>query len=355
MEDRTKFSQNIVAIPAFEPEEPLLTTAEALLKEGFLVVVVDDGSGEKYQNIFSKLPTEVFLLHHEQNRGKGEALKTAYRFIKENFISYVVITADADGQQKVADIKRMTKTYPKNPGTLLLGVRTFNQNDVPLRSRFGNELTKKVYELITKQKVSDTQTGLRAFDQTLMEPMLDIPGSHFEYEMNVLLNATRDDIKIVEMPIETIYENNNQSSHFNPIKDSLSIYGEVIKFASSSLISFAIDLILFTAMITLTNNLSTAVSVTISNIVARMISASVNFTINRKMIFKDETNVAHSAFKYMMLAIVILLGNTTVLDILTLLGMNAIFAKVVTELGFFIVSYLVQKHFVFSKKSEVKR
>lgn len=355
VECNNQLTQTIALIPAFEPAEPLLNTAEELLTRGFLVVVVDDGSGIQYQNIFEKLPTEVFVIHHPKNLGKGEALKTGYRFIKANFINYIIITADADGQQKITDIEKMATTYVKNPGTLLLGVREFKNHDVPLRSKFGNELTKKVYALITKQKVSDTQTGLRAFDQSLIDEMLAIPGSHFEYEMNVLLNATRENIKIVEMPIATIYENNNQSSHFNPIKDSITIYGEVLKFASSSLISFALDLIIFTAMITLTHNLTTAVSVTISNVIARLISASVNFTINRRIIFKDNSNVATSATKYALLAMAILIGNTAVLNLLTMIGMNPIFAKVATELAFFIISYVVQKHFVFAKKSEVTR
>ena len=112
----------------------------------------------------------------------------------------------------------------------MIGSRAF-VGEVPLRSRFGNTVTRGVYHLVSGVKVQDTQTGLRGFDRSLLEWLLSIPGERYEYEMNVLMSAARDKIQIGEVPIETVYEGKNESSHFRPIHDSVKIYKEIFRFA----------------------------------------------------------------------------------------------------------------------------
>lgn len=345
----------IILIPAYEPDDSLIKTTTALRQESFPVVVVDDGSGPKFQEIFAQLAPEISLLHHQENLGKGSALKTGLDFIKKHFQNFIVITADADGQQQISDIKRMATTYRQHLHTILLGVRQFNSQKVPFRCRFGNNLTRKIYAFITKQDVSNTQTGLRAFDDSLIDFMLTIPGSRFEYEMNVLLSVSRAHLPIVELPIATIYLNNNQSSHFNPVKDSLNIYRQVLKFASSSLLSFALDLGIFSLLVYLTSSWSAALSVTVANITARLVSASFNFWVNRNLIFKDKNNLFQSALKYASLAALILTGNTLLLNFIIQLGLPTFWAKILTEIIFFSLSYLIQKHFIFNSHKEVTR
>ena len=101
------------------------------------------------------------------------------------------------------------------------------KNNIPLKSKFGNELTRLVYKLSTGIDIYDTQTGLRAFTYKLVDMMLDIEGNRYEYEMNVLLEAASSRIKMQEIEIQTIYENNNKGSHFHPIRDSLIIYRQI--------------------------------------------------------------------------------------------------------------------------------
>ena len=167
-------SQTIVLIPAFQPRRALLETTRQLTERGLTVVVVDDGSGEDFAKIFADLPSQVHLVRHDVNRGKGAALKTGYRFIQQNFGSSIIITADADGQHKVKDIIKIAEAYDEHRGALLLGVRQFEQNHVPLRSRFGNVLTRNILKLITKRNLTDTQTGLRAFDNSLINMMCQV-------------------------------------------------------------------------------------------------------------------------------------------------------------------------------------
>lgn len=126
--------QPVVLIPAYQPGQALIDLTQALLSAGMAAVVVDDGSGEKYAAIFDQLDTRVQLVRHDKNQGKGAALKTGYRFIQANFDHYIIVTADADGQHKPADIQKLATAYDGQSGVLLLGSRTFSGDDVPLRS-----------------------------------------------------------------------------------------------------------------------------------------------------------------------------------------------------------------------------
>ena len=105
--------KTIVIIPAYEPEEKLIPLTQQLIAKNLEVVVVDDGSGENYLPIFTKL-TGATVLTHPENKGKGEALKTAYRYIKETHAheEVAIVTADSDGQHSPEDIVRIATRAP---------------------------------------------------------------------------------------------------------------------------------------------------------------------------------------------------------------------------------------------------
>ncbi len=339
----------IVLIPAYQPGVSLVASTISLLARGNTVVVVNDGSSEDYTGIFAQLDARVHVVSHGHNLGKGAALKTGYQYIKDTFSNYILVTADADGQHTAEDIQKVARQYASHHGELLLGSRTFEQSHVPLRSRLGNTITRKVFFMTTHVKVNDTQTGLRAFDSSLMELMLDVPGERFEYEMNVLLACARNEITITEVPITTIYETGNPTSHFKPIIDSMAIYGQILRFASSSVLAFLLDYTLFLLVLGLTKSWALASSVIIANIAARVISASFNFTVNKQFVFKHKGDLARSAVSYALLAAGILAGNTLVLMLFThVLLIAPYIAKIITELIMFAVSYLVQKNFIFT-------
>ena len=343
-------TSSVVLIPAYQPRQVLVDTTTQLLAVGLAVVVVDDGSGEEYQDVFSGLDERVHLVRHAINRGKGAALKTGIEYIEHIADRYVIITADADGQHAVSDVERIARAYRRHSHTLLLGSRTFEVDDIPLRSKFGNVLTRRIFSLLTHRRLNDTQTGLRAFDNDLVGFMLSVPGERFEYEMNVLLACSREGIEIVELPIKTIYENNNETSHFNPIKDSLAIYGQIIKFASSSLLAFGVDYMMFVLLLQLTSSWALATSVIFANTGARLVSASFNFTTNKKFVFCHKGTLAKSILSYALLAAVILLANTIFLTVLTsIFGIAPVLAKIITEIALFFASYFVQKNIIFAK------
>ncbi len=343
----------IALIPAYEPADELLNLVVQLSDAHFRIVLIDDGSGENYRRIFSAAKRFADVLIHETNKGKGRALKTGLSFIQRHFSeNATVVTMDADGQHSVGDAIRVTEAAASDRGSLVLGCRRFC-GEVPKRSRLGNAVTRFVYREVTGLDVSDTQTGLRAFDVSLIPFMLGVEGDRYEYEMNVLLKCARSGIPIREIGISTIYFNNNEGSHFSTFKDSFIIYRDIVKFAAASLTGFAADYGVYSLMVAATGGLGSAVSIPLSNITARVVSSTVNYTLNRRFVFRSKDSVAKTAAQYFLLAACILAGNTMLLSFLVSnLGVNEYAAKLLAEITFFTLSWLVQKFLIFAKKPE---
>ncbi|MBR4092169.1 MAG: bifunctional glycosyltransferase family 2/GtrA family protein [Mogibacterium sp.] len=357
----------IALIPAYEPEQRLVSLAADLKKRGFDIVVVDDGSGSGYAEIFDELAQEATVLTHAQNRGKGAALKTGMRYINK-YMAYtetvmtasgadsvsgrdaVIVTVDADGQHLPDDVRRVADISAQKRGALVLGSRALG-GDIPARSRFGNTVTRHVYSAATGVHVHDTQTGLRAFHRSLIPRLLEIEGERYEYEINMLMQLAAEGVPIIEERIETVYENNNSGSHFRTLRDSFRVYKEILKFSASSLASFAIDYCMYALLLTVTGAAGMANSLIISNIGARLVSGTANYTMNKKLVFRSRTGFARSALQYALLAAFILAGNTIVLSMLAgTLGMNSFAAKLVTEVIFFAISWTVQKYVIFFRE-----
>ena len=342
----------IALIPSYEPDDALLKVVDELLENSFTVVVVNDGSPSSYNEVFEKLPKEVNYLSYETNMGKGHALKHGLSYIKDHFDNdSVVVSLDSDGQHKVSDAMRIVEVC-ENEGGLVLGSRHFGKG-TPFKSKFGNWMARTTFLLSTRHKIYDTQTGLRAFDFSLIETMLEVKGERYEYEMNVLLDSVRKGIHIKEERIETIYLNNNAGTHYNPFKDTMRIFKEVIKFSISSLIGFLVDFSLYSLLyfVLTKSGFEWEHTALMCHAIARVFSASVNFTINYHLVFKKRETVWKALLKYTGLALFILFGGMGILWVLTeLWGWNPYLAKIIVEVTMFIVSWLVQRLFVFRKR-----
>ncbi|MBR1759305.1 MAG: bifunctional glycosyltransferase family 2/GtrA family protein [Lachnospiraceae bacterium] len=331
----------VALIPAYEPDLKMVAAAHDLWANGFLVIVIDDGSSAACKEYFEDAEAYAIVLHHEKNRGKGEAIKTGLQYLQARVpLPCVIVTVDADGQHKTEDVLRVTQEAEAHPDAVVLGSRKM-EGKVPVKSRFGNAITRAVFRLMTGQRVYDTQTGLRAFASEKLDEMLEIPGSRYEYEMNVLLELAKRNEEIREVWIDTIYINENASSHFHPLRDSVRVYSQILKFSASSFISFLIDYAAFCVLFRFTSR------VVLSNVLARLISGSVNFTLNHKVVFASKEKTMRAVCKYVLLAAGILVLNTWILKGLTAIGISAFAAKVITEVILFFASYIVQNRVVF--------
>lgn len=339
-------------IPAYKPDEKLLGLLDRFTgNDDFVPVVVDDGSGAEFARVFDALPRSTVLLRHPQNRGKGAALKTAFAHVLAHMPECdVAVTADADGQHRYEDILRVCETARKRPEALVLGSRKF-EGEVPLRSRFGNGVTRHVFSIASGVKVYDTQTGLRAFGRDAMARFVEVPGDRYEYEINMLLTAAQSGMPVVEEWIETVYLNDNASSHFDPFRDSIKIYLCILKFSASSLLSFIIDYVLALLFKALTAAWPAALSLNFSVVAARIISGTVNFSVNRRVVFKGNETLGKAILKYVALALVILAMNLALMHLLTWLGWPFALAKIVVEALLFCLSFVVQGKFVYRSKT----
>ena len=343
----------IVVIPAYQPDEKLLkTVAELRQKTAYTLIVVDDGSSPDRQPIFDKLEHDVTVLHHEVNRGKGAAMKTAFAYIQEHFSGDEgIVTVDADGQHLVPDIVRVSEDWAAHPDALVLGSRRFTGN-VPFKSRAGNAITRQVFRASTGVKVFDTQTGLRAFAVSRVPMMLEMHGDRYEYEINVLLYATRHRVPIREVPIETVYLEENASSHFHPVRDAWRIYKMILMFAASSLVAAVVDYVLVLLLEPLFSYLTAVTAPAVSapllaaTAVARVVSSLCNYFINGKLVFEECSK--RSILRYYLLVVAIYAVNYTLLVALDMI-LPLWLAKLIVEIVLYPISFYMQRRFVFAK------
>jgi glycosyltransferase involved in cell wall biosynthesis len=337
----------VVVIPAFEPQNHLIATIEQIRKvmPHCFVVVVDDGSSESCKWIFQKIRSaQTIVLRHAINLGKGQALKTAFNYCLNEFPQSIgFVTADADGQHKSQDIASVFQEFIKNPASLCLGARKFNQN-VPFRSLFGNSLTRKILSFTTGLQLRDTQTGLRGIPRKLATRCLKVSSSGYEFELDMLLKAREEKLPIREVTIETIYENNNQSSHFNPVVDSLKIYFVFLRFISSSLLAATLDAILFAFIFRQTQ------SIGIGLVAGRVIIGGGNYFINKTFVFHSKRSVGHEALEFALLTFSLMLISFCMINIFSsALGISVYLSKIFAECLVFLMNFSFQRWVIFRR------
>lgn len=299
-----------VIIPAYKPGKELLPTIDGLIEIGFRdILVVDDGGGEAFAPIFREVEEKEYctVLRHEVNRGKGAALKTAFAYFLENRPdSPGVVTADADGQHLPKDILAAAQMMVEKECTVL-GVRDFSDPKVPPRSRSGNRITCGMFRLFFGMKITDTQTGLRAFPTRDLPAIAAAEGDRYEYETNMLYLIDRQKLPLCEVKISTVYIDDNSSSHFRVVRDSLRIYSLQIKYLGA----FLLSLLLFNLLAKIPTPWDTRSFITVFEsylikilplVIAGAAAGIVHYIITALTVFDKRIRIV-SLLKYALLAI----------------------------------------------------
>ena len=351
----------IVLIPAYKPDEKLVDFAKALKAENIDALIVDDGSGEECARYFEECEALGYkVVHHPVNRGKGAALRTGFSELKDNHgDAECIITADSDGQHDIDAIRTVAEACEKAPDALVLGGRFRDDEDIPAKSRFGNTFTRAVFKLATGLSVHDTQTGLRGVPVSAIPNMLETKGDRYEYEMNMLLNLKTWNMPFVEVPIKTIYFDNNSGSHFHPIRDSFLIMRQILKFISASLISFVVDWLLYILFLHVIFRLIfgkgagelPSWTVPLSYFGARIISGVVNYLLNSRFVFKSAGKRQFIGY-FVLWAVILGLGMLGSFLIKDLLGWPGIVCKLLVDLPLFLLSYFVQREVIFKNRGK---
>lgn len=348
-------SRIIVLIPAYKPDERLVTLVRELLSRKYEVLTIDDGGGQKYLPLFDQcMQNGAKVVRHSVNMGKGRALKTGLNaIVLEGTAGLLgVITADADGQHTPDDIDKVAEAMREQTKKFVLGSRAFTGN-VPFKSRAGNAITRVVYTLASGVKVHDTQTGLRGLPVDSLEAMVRIDGERYEYEMNVLLKLHDMGLSVIEVPIETIYIDDNKGSHFNPVRDAWRIYRVILGYLFASISSFVIDYALYLFVLSLTFRtwgMPEVIAGGVSYVVARAVSSFYNYQVNKYAVFGSRGGKG-AIFRYYALVVVqAAIGAGITMLLSSTAHISASWVKLPIDICLFFVNYVIQRDFVFKDR-----
>ena len=324
----------VALVPSYEPDEKLKKVVDDLKGKNFDVVVINDGSDLKYEKFFDDCGAKV--ISYPTNRGKGYAIKKGIEYVKDNYHDYIIVIVDSDGQHDSNDALNLCRYVEEHPDTLAIGKR-LRKDNVPLRSKIGNSITKYVFSLATEEDIYDTQSGLRAFEEQLTEYMLETKGDRFEYEMNVLLGLKERNIKYKEIEIKTIYFDDNKGSHFNTIFDSTRIYSQIIKYRMKSILLFIFEFILFIILYKIKSK------IIFSNVISGLVCASIGYL----MIKNDRQK--EQIFKTNLINIGKIVLSTIIIFVLSL-KLNLFLSKFISEILMINLMHNVKSYFSNNEK-----
>ena len=200
----------LVLIPAYNESRAIQQVVQQCL--AYLpVLVVDDGSKDNTVNRVRQ--TAAQLIEVKPNQGKGNALKTGFRWALQHGYTGV-ITVDADGQHDPEEIPRFLDNIQTEQADLLIGYRDFSQ--MPCSRRLANTTGQKLFSWAMRQLIRDNQSGYRYLSKTLMEKTLDNPLSGYEFEVENILTCLQQGLKLGWLPIKTIY--GEEKSHIQPLR-----------------------------------------------------------------------------------------------------------------------------------------
>ena len=183
--------------------------------------------------------------------------------------------------------------------------------------------------------------GCRAFPRSILGELMLLDGERYEYEMTVLAHLCRTGRRPLEVPIETVYIDGNQSSHFDPIRDSMRIYFVLLRFFASSLAAAALDFAGFSLAFALTHNI-------LASIIVGRLSSLANFALNKRFVFHSGVSLPRALTRYYMLVLVIAaVSYGSIRGLTGYLGWNVLATKLVVDTVLSLVSFSVQRALVF--------
>ena len=322
------------------------------------LIIVNDGCNEFTSRAIGSLSQNfgccTRVLVHTTNQGKGAAIKSAIALCLEDLKHGIgpasIIFADSDGQHSVKDIERIINHTILNPGHFIIGTRVMSSNDailVPLKSRIGRSVIGTIMKIFTQRIIRDSQSGLRSIPSDLFELGINIPENRYDYETRFILELGKTHVPINEIPIETIYENNNVGTKFRPLIDSARILFTFVRVSSIALVSTILDLVTFACLsrFGLDTILSATISKTISGCFYLVTIAKYGFIEGRKIRYITKYK------KIITLQVANILLEPQLVVKLDLSLQNPILSKVIVDTSIFFLNFFILR-FVFTKLSK---
>lgn len=343
------FSNICILIPSYNPDQNLINLISSLSKNNWKkIIIVDDGSSNDTKYFFSDINKKfnVTILSHKENLGKGAALKTGFEFIQLNESNSIgVITVDADGQHLVKDIYKIANSANIEKNNVIFGVRRFNR-ETPFASLFGNRIISYLLNAISNIEIEDSQTGLRYIPNFVLNDLLKLSGQRYEFELECLITLKKMGLDIKQVQIETVYLDNNKSSHFRGLIDSSRVLLIFFRYSAISLSSFGIDILFFALTLSLFD------SIFYATIFARVISGSFNFLLNKLIVFRSSSlkSFNKELFLYLILWAFLAIASGALVSLSEESAMHiTLLSKVFVDTSLFFLAFYIQKNVVFKK------
>lgn len=337
----------ILVIPAYNPDHKLTDLLTDLIPKWHgPILVVDDGSEDK--TVFKEIPKiRVKQLVHYVNMGKGRALKTAFNYGLDKYPHAIgFVQVDCDGKYVAKDVLNIAEKLEENPNKLVLGMRDLDSENLPYEMKWGYKFFTKVMNLTFDLDIHDSQSGLRAIPREYAIACLNIPGDRYEFDVNVLLNSKNNDVDIIEEQIETIYIEEDKETHFKPLIESIHVANAIIRFAASSGACSILDLFLYSFFST--GVFTGSYSILLATFSARLISSTLSFLINRKMVFKADKGDIKTKEKFFLLEVGIMVSSAVFVYLLSLfIPLPSLIIKLFVDFMLWFANYYIQRTWVF--------
>lgn len=211
----------VAVIPALNPQKPLLEFVRQLHILGFEhIVIINDGSDEKYESIFEGLASYSFchVLKNQQNKGKGYSLKRGFQYVLEKWSTFKgVMTIGAHGQHRLQDIHLMMKMTKIFSNSIVIGIRNMKSPDISLSQYISYRITTALFQWLYRKHLHDMQSGLRYIPIEKLPRLLRVAGDGFDYDMNMLTEAIRQKVPIYEIEIGQARLKKNTLLHYDEV------------------------------------------------------------------------------------------------------------------------------------------
>lgn len=215
----------IACLPAYNEEQKIYDVVKKTSKFVDKIVVCDDGSNDQtYENAEK---AGAIVIKHSTNKGKGAAMRTLFDYAKK-LDGDVIITMDSDDQFLPEEIPKLVNSLVENNADIVTGYRFENEKDMPSYRKFGNKVLDKMTNLSTELPVRDSQSGFRAYSKKAINS-IKFSTDGFGADSEILINASRKKLKIIEEPVTVIYHNIGKTSSKDPISHSASVVTTLIE------------------------------------------------------------------------------------------------------------------------------
>lgn len=353
----TNFSRIPVIIPAYRPNQSLIRFVRNLNDRNVRdIVIVDDGSGETFRNIFAQLYNEYgcTIIEHAVNLGRGRALKSGFNALLSrrdpNMIGCVI--TDCYGSYSTEDVTRIIDGLEKNSNKLIIGARILDESLMSKSSRVGNKVQRKSYHSLLGINVTDCQSVLRAIPVDYMQKLMNTSGEGYVFDTNMIIDTKKYNVGVMEIPVKTRYSQRRTHQEMRTFKDNFPIYLTFAKYIFTSVAASIVDIILFTILCKILVNIKAinvaSMYVAISTALARLVSATINYRLNYKLVFQTNSAQGKTFAKWVILCVIQMAMSATAVSMLhSFIGGEEVLYKIPVDFALFFFSYYFSREFVY--------